>query len=110
MRSIDPPLVPPRKHRLAGAAAFAAGLAAWLYAAAPAAAQTPPYKDPSQPVATRVNDLLSRMTLDEKLGQMTQAERGSISSAQITQFRIGSVLSGGGSAPSPHTATRRAGM
>jgi beta-glucosidase len=110
MRSIDSPLVRPRKHRFAGAAAFAAGLAAWLYAPAPAAAQTPPYKDPSQPVATRVNDLMSRMSLDEKLGQMTQAERMSVSNAQITQFRIGSVLSGGGSAPSPNTATGWANM
>jgi beta-glucosidase len=110
MRSIDSSLVPRRKHRLAGAAGFATVLAAWLYAPAPAAAQTPPYKDPSLPVATRVNDLLSRMSLDEKIGQMTQAERMSISSAQITQFRIGSVLSGGGSAPSPNTATGWADM
>ena len=58
-----------------------------------------PYHDPGLPVATRVNDLLSRMTLDEKLGQMTQAERASVTNAQITQFRLGSLLSGGGSAP-----------
>jgi beta-glucosidase len=50
------------------------------------------------------------MSLDEKLGQMTQAERASITPAQITQFRIGSVLSGGGSAPSPNTATSWANM
>ena len=29
-----------------------------------------PYKDPSQPVAARVDDLLSRMTLEEKVAQM----------------------------------------
>ena len=110
MRSIDSALAAPHKRRLAGAAALVAGLAAWLCAPAPAAAQTPPYKDPSQPIATRVNDLMSRMTLDEKLGQMTQAERQSVSTAQITQFRIGSVLSGGGSAPSPNTATGWADM
>ena len=55
MRSIDStvrPLVRPRKHRLAAALAFAAGLGAWLYAPAPAAAQTPPYKDPSLPIET----------------------------------------------------------
>jgi beta-glucosidase len=86
--------------------AAAAGVG--LFAPATAAAQ--PYKDPSLPVATRVNDLMGRMSLDEKLGQMTQAERGSISNAQITQFRIGSVLSGGGSAPSPNTATSWANM
>jgi hypothetical protein len=29
------------------------------------------------------------MSLDEKLGQMTQAERGAVSTGQITQFRLG---------------------
>ena len=62
-----------------------------------------PYQDPSLPVATRVADLLARMSLDEKLGQMTQAERGAVSTGDITQFRIGSILSGGGSAPAPTT-------
>lgn len=33
------------------------------------------YKDPKQPVATRVKDLLSRMTLEEKIGQMVQIDR-----------------------------------
>jgi beta-glucosidase len=69
-----------------------------------------PYRDPNLPVATRVADLLARMSLDEKLGQMTQAERASVTGAQITQFRLGSVLSGGGSAPSPNNATSWADM
>ncbi len=45
------------------------------------------------------------MTLDEKLGQMTQAERGGIDAdtAQITDLGLGSVLSGGGSVPDPNT-------
>ena len=30
------------------------------------------YKDPSAPVKDRVEDLLSRMTLEEKVGQMNQ--------------------------------------
>ena len=30
------------------------------------------YKDPSVPVKDRVEDLLSRMTLEEKVGQMNQ--------------------------------------
>lgn len=33
-------------------------------------AQKPIYKDASQPVEVRVADLLSRMTLDEKIGQV----------------------------------------
>ena len=34
-----------------------------------------PYQDARQPVSKRVSDLLSRMTLQEKIGQMTQTER-----------------------------------
>ncbi|HZJ63216.1 MAG TPA: glycoside hydrolase family 3 N-terminal domain-containing protein, partial [Kofleriaceae bacterium] len=93
---------------LALTVAATVGLAA--LAPRPAAAQTLPYQDPSLPVATRVNDLLGRMSLDEKIGQMTQAERNSVSTAQITQFRLGSLLSGGGSAPSPNNATSWANM
>jgi beta-glucosidase len=44
-------------------------------AAAAAGAQDPPYKDPSLSAKKRVDDLLSRMTLEEKVGQMTQTER-----------------------------------
>jgi beta-glucosidase len=35
----------------------------------------PKYKDPKQPLIVRINDLLSRMTLAEKIGQMSQIER-----------------------------------
>ena len=31
---------------------------------------TPLYRDPSQPIEKRIEDLLSRMTLEEKIGQM----------------------------------------
>jgi beta-glucosidase len=34
------------------------------------------YEDPSRPVAARVNDLLKRMTIDEKIGQLWQANLG----------------------------------
>ncbi|GAA2331426.1 glycoside hydrolase family 3 N-terminal domain-containing protein [Dactylosporangium salmoneum] len=83
--------------------------AATLSGARPAAAAEP-YLDPSLPVPQRVADLMSRMSLDEKLGQMTQAERGSASAADVTQYRLGSILSGGGSAPSPNTAAAWADM
>ena len=41
-----------------------------LAAALPAAEKTPLYRDPSQPIEARVKDLLGRMTLEEKLGQI----------------------------------------
>ena len=36
-------------------------------------ASLPPYKDPSLPLERRVNDLVSRMTLEEKISQMMNA-------------------------------------
>jgi beta-glucosidase len=39
--------------------------------------ETPLYLDPSKPVEDRVKDLLSRMTLEEKIGQMRSAEKRS---------------------------------
>ena len=38
--------------------------------------EVPLYQDAAAPIALRVEDLLSRMTLEEKIGQMTLAERG----------------------------------
>lgn len=65
------------KHglRLAALAAAAAALSlsagvATAQPNSPASAQRPVYKDPSQPVERRVEDLLARMTLEEKVGQM----------------------------------------
>ena len=70
-----------------------------------AASAPPAYRDATQPVAKRVKDLLGRMTLEEKIGQMTQAERGAVADdpTVIAQLNLGSVLSGGGSTPTPNT-------
>ena len=57
------------------------------------------YTNPSLPVEARVEDLLGRMTLDEKIGQMTQVENNSIQPGDITKYYIGSILSGGGGSP-----------
>ncbi|KAL9413580.1 hypothetical protein AB3S75_042131 [Citrus x aurantiifolia] len=59
------------------------------------------YKDPKQPLGARIRDLMSRMTLAEKIGQMTQIERAVATPDVMKQFFIGSVLSGGGSVPAP---------
>ena len=47
----------------------------------------------------RIQTLLGRMTLDQKIGQMTQPERMHITPEEVKAFHIGSVLSGGGSWP-----------
>lgn len=59
----------------------------------------PIYKDPNAAIPDRVNDLLARMTLDEKIGQMIQSERASTSDADVSTLFIGSILNGGGSVP-----------
>ncbi len=67
----------------------------------PVRAQTTPvYLDPSQPVDARVSDLLSQMTLDEKIGQMVQADLDCVTNlADIQTYGFGSMLSGGNSKP-----------
>ncbi|MEU6060975.1 glycoside hydrolase family 3 N-terminal domain-containing protein [Streptomyces sp. NPDC047097] len=63
-----------------------------------------PYLNPRLPVPTRVTDLLPRLTLAEKVGQMTQAERNALrSQGDIAGYDLGSLLSGGGSVPTPNT-------
>ncbi|WP_329267705.1 glycoside hydrolase family 3 protein [Streptomyces pseudovenezuelae] len=63
-----------------------------------------PYLNSKLPVRKRVADLLSRMSLAERTGQMTQAERGAVGTgADITADDLGSLLSGGGSTPTPNT-------
>ncbi|MBA0713048.1 hypothetical protein Golax_012104 [Gossypium laxum] len=57
------------------------------------------YKDPKQPLGVRIKDLMRRMTLAEKIGQMTQIERTVATPDAMKNYFIGSVLSGGGSVP-----------
>lgn len=57
------------------------------------------YRDPSYSVEDRVAALLSQMTLEEKAGQMVQAEQSNITAEEVAEYGIGSVLSGGGNAP-----------
>src|SRR4029453_19050082 len=73
--------------------------------AAPAAAASLPYQNPPLRISTRVADLLQRMTLEEKVGQMTQTERYQVydDPSPITTWRLGSILSGGGSTPTENT-------
>ncbi|PON59175.1 Glycoside hydrolase [Parasponia andersonii] len=58
-------------------------------------ARNPKYNDPEQKLGVRIRDLLSRMTLEEKIGQMVQIERSMATPDVMKKYFIGSVLSGG---------------
>ncbi|MEN6383922.1 MAG: glycoside hydrolase family 3 N-terminal domain-containing protein [Phycisphaerales bacterium] len=47
----------------------------------------------------QVKELLSRMTFEEKIGQMTQAENDKLRPGDIEKYFLGSVLSGGNADP-----------
>ncbi|MDX3076170.1 glycoside hydrolase family 3 N-terminal domain-containing protein [Streptomyces sp. MI02-7b] len=98
---------------LATAAACAAAVAA-----VPAQADGPLYTRAGAPVDLRVKDLLKRMTLDEKIGQMDQIAVARIQGdcewsggelnescmrTVLADYPVGSVISGGGMAPAKNT-------
>ena len=81
-------------------------------AAEPSSAQTPDaestaavpdspevYLDASASTQERVADLLKRMSLEDKAGQMVQGEQYPVCDADMKELGLGSVLSGGGSVP-----------
>ena len=65
----------------------------------PGAPDTGVYMDASQNVEVRIEALLSQMTLEEKAAQMVQPEQNGLTPEDVKKYGIGSVLSGGGSAP-----------
>jgi beta-glucosidase len=65
----------------------------------PAVSAGPPMK-PLSSFDGQVKPLLDRMTLDEKIGQMTQPDQGYIKDlSDIENYSLGSILSGGNSDP-----------
>src|SRR3954464_11798787 len=90
------------------------------------AAAQPVYKNAAAPIGARVNDLLSRMTLEEKIGQMDQIVVGRLRAASdpsngecngdnttqvqpsclqrvLGTYNVGSILSGGTDNPPDNT-------
>ena len=61
-----------------------------------------PFRDVTLPVEQRVDDLLARMTDDEKIGQLTLIEKNSIDPQATGALMIGGVLSGGDGNPVPN--------
>jgi beta-glucosidase len=50
-------------------------------------------------IEPRLNELLSSLSIEEKVGQIIQADLGSVTPEQVRRYRLGSVLVGGNSAP-----------
>ncbi|WP_406830548.1 glycoside hydrolase family 3 N-terminal domain-containing protein [Pedococcus sp. KACC 23699] len=69
-----------------------------------------PFQDASRPIAARVEDLLGRMSLPQKIAQMVLVERNTASPEDVGSVGLGGVLSAGGSAPDPNTAANWAQM
>ena len=81
-------------HRVFG---FCLGIVAWVLVS------TSPVLG-NDPVEKRVEDLLGRMSLAEKIGQMTQADSAALKDkSHIQEYALGSVLSGGGSDPTENS-------
>lgn len=47
----------------------------------------------------RIDTLLAQMTIEQKVGQMIQADIGSIKPAELARYPLGSILAGGNSGP-----------
>jgi len=67
--------------------------------------------DAGLPISEKVNKLLAQMTLEEKIGQMTQVNKSNLlKESDIRDYYLGSILSGGGVAPPNRRATGWADM
>lgn len=63
------------------------------------------YKQATQPVEVRVQDLLKRMSLEEKIGQMALVDKNSLKKIEdIDKYNLGGILSGAGAKPKTNTA------
>ena len=61
---------------------------------------SPTWPLPADPaIEKRVQELLSAMTLEEKVGQVIQGDISTVTPDDVRQYHLGSVLNGGGSAP-----------
>ena len=52
-------------------------------------------------IEAEIDRILPKLTLEQKVGQVIQADNGSITPEEVKKYRLGSVLSGGNSAPGP---------
>ncbi|XP_031505420.1 uncharacterized protein LOC116267693 [Nymphaea colorata] len=64
------------------------------------------YKDPRKPLNVRIRDLMSRMTLAEKIGQMAQIDRVLSTPDVVKSYFIGSLVSAPGASPRPQATAQ----
>ncbi|MEH6454599.1 MAG: hypothetical protein V7782_16340, partial [Psychromonas sp.] len=50
-------------------------------------------------IEQQVNDIVEQMTLEEKVGQMIQPDLRGVTPEEATQYKLGSILNGGGAWP-----------
>lgn len=74
----------------AGAAPPPLDLAAW---------PRPPVRAEDPELEARISALLARMSLEEKIGQVIQADISAVTPEDVRRFHLGSVLNGGNSGP-----------
>jgi len=55
--------------------------------------------EPDEYIEATIKQLLAKMTLEEKVGQMLQPELRVVTPADVKEFHIGSILNGGGAFP-----------
>lgn len=61
--------------------------------------ELPPAQPRDEALEARVEELLARMTPEQKVGQLIQADIGSITPNDLRHYPLGSILNGGNSAP-----------
>lgn len=68
---------------------LAISIICWARTEAAAEEEYMKYKDPKQPLSARIKDLLRRMTLAEKIGQMSQIDRQIATPDVLQNYFIG---------------------
>jgi beta-glucosidase len=61
--------------------------------------EQPPALAPDPALEARIDRLLGEMTLEQKVGQLIQADIGSLTPDDLRHFSLGSILNGGSSSP-----------
>jgi beta-glucosidase len=103
-------LVP--RHPVPVAALLLAGALAWATPTLPSNESVHPELWPAAPAQALdptteafVEQLLSQMSGEEKVGQMIQADIASISPTELRTYKLGSILAGGNAAPGGNVRT-----